>query len=175
MSRAIWEVQFRLCFKGSHKIKSLFIGIKRRKKTLLQVEYSNLHVEAICEVSYKRRTKVQIFCDLMWSYDKNLILRKRYIFNSKYHHRTCIIISFVGKYTYINRMLFVQKKYKLNAFFIKNKLNAFLIFILDIKDKRLFTKDYYKYIIFFSIFFRRWNISIFFTFTTNLISFDSQF
>jgi hypothetical protein len=43
-------------------------------------------------------------------------------------------------------MLFVQKKYKLNAFFIKNKLNAFLIFILDIKDKQLFIKDYYKYI-----------------------------
>jgi hypothetical protein len=58
---------------------SHFLLVLREKKTLLQVEYSNMHVEAICEVSYKRRTKVQIFCDLMWSYDKNLILRKWYI------------------------------------------------------------------------------------------------
>jgi hypothetical protein len=70
MSRAIWEVQFRLCFKGSHKIKSLFISIKRKKNFITSWIFQHACWGNLRSVLQKENKST----DILWS---NVIIRQK--------------------------------------------------------------------------------------------------
>jgi hypothetical protein len=70
MSRAIWELQFRLCFKGSHKIKSLFISIKRKKNFITSWIFQHACWGNLRSVLQKENKST----DILWS---NVIIRQK--------------------------------------------------------------------------------------------------